>query len=309
MGDLKISLNISAVFDAQRNYIGNVLQWDNVTAVRLNTGVLQALNRSQAMIEFNLDGTIADANENFLKTLGYTLGEVKGKHHSMFAEPAYVASGEYRAFWEKLRRGEFDAAQYKRLGKGGREVWIQASYNPIMDAKGNPFKVVKFATDITEQVKFSEQMKLTVQEASDLASAAATGDLTRRIPLAGKSGALEALSKGVNELIGVMADVVSSVKSASEEVSRGADEISQGNTNLSQRTEEQASALEETASSMEEMTSTVKQNADNAGQANQLAVAARDQAEKGGAVVAKAMRAMSGNQRSIEEDRRHHRRH
>jgi methyl-accepting chemotaxis protein len=116
-------------------------------------GKVDAINRSQAVIEFTLDGTIVHANENFLKTLGYTLDEVKGKHHSMFAEPSYSQSSEYRAFWQKLGRGEFDASQYKRIGKGGREIWIQASYNPIMDAKGRPCKVVKFATDITEQKK------------------------------------------------------------------------------------------------------------------------------------------------------------
>src|SRR5262245_56103845 len=116
-------------------------------------GKVDAINRSQAVIEFTLDGTIVHANENFLNTLGYTLDEIKGKHHSMFVEPAYSQSAEYKAFWQKLGRGEFDAGQYKRIGKGGREIWIQASYNPIMDAKGRPCKVVKFAIDITEQKK------------------------------------------------------------------------------------------------------------------------------------------------------------
>ncbi len=110
-----------------------------------------ALNRSQAMIEFNLDGTIITANEIFLKAMGYRLDEVKGRHHSMFVDPAYKESAEYRQFWEKLGRGEYQAAQYKRLGKGGREVWIEASYNPILDRRGRPYKVVKFATEISKQ--------------------------------------------------------------------------------------------------------------------------------------------------------------
>src|SRR3546814_6343038 len=114
-------------------------------------GVVTALNRSQGVITFGLDGTILDANENFLKPLGYSLAEVKGKHHSMFVEPADAQSAEYRAFWDKLRRGEYDAGQYRRIGKGGREVWIQASYNPVLDRSGRPVKVVKFATDITAQ--------------------------------------------------------------------------------------------------------------------------------------------------------------
>ncbi len=113
--------------------------------------MLQAIGKSQAVIEFKLDGTILTANENFLRTMGYTLPEIQGKHHSMFVEPGYRDSAEYREFWAKLGRGEYQAAEYKRIGKGGKEVWIQASYNPILDRSGKPFKVVKFATDITKQ--------------------------------------------------------------------------------------------------------------------------------------------------------------
>jgi methyl-accepting chemotaxis protein len=269
----------------------------DITADKLKAadseGQLKAVSKAQAVIEFSLDGKVLTANENFLKTLGYSLVEIQGQHHSLFVEPASRSSSEYRMFWDKLGRGEFDAGQYKRIGKGGREVWIQASYNPIFDMNGKPFKVVKYATDITEQVRLAEQMKQTVAEASEIASASANGDLSQRISMNDKSGALAELSKGINSLLENMSSVVLQVKSAAEEVSRGADEISQGNANLSQRTEEQASSLEETASSMEEMTSTVKQNSDNAGQASQLAVAARDQAEKGGEVVSRAVRAMS----------------
>jgi methyl-accepting chemotaxis protein len=132
-----------------------------------------------------------------------------------------------------------------------------------------------------------------VDEVQGVVAAANDGDLTRRIDSDGKAGLLVKIASGINQLTSSMADVVSQVKLAAGEVNRGADEISQGNSNLSQRTEEQASSLEETASSMEEMTSTVKQNADNAGQANKLAVAARDQAEQGGAVVSKAVAAMA----------------
>ncbi len=114
-------------------------------------GQVQAIGRSQAVIEFKLDGTIITANENFLAAMGYSLAEIQGKHHSMFAEPAYAASAEYRAFWEKLARGEYQSGQYKRLGKGGKEVWIEASYNPILDLDGKPFKVVKYAIDVTAQ--------------------------------------------------------------------------------------------------------------------------------------------------------------
>jgi methyl-accepting chemotaxis protein len=127
----------------------------DITAEKLasmeNAGMIAAIGRAQAVIAFKLDGTVITANENFLKTLGYSLGEIQGKHHSMFVEPTTRDSAAYREFWASLNRGEYQSAEYKRIGKGGKEVWILASYNPILDEKGKPFKVVKFATDVTEQ--------------------------------------------------------------------------------------------------------------------------------------------------------------
>lgn len=122
-------------------------------------GQIEAIRKAQAVIEFNLDGTIIDANDNFLKTLGYQLDEVRGRHHSMFVEPSFRDSAEYRQFWEKLKREQYQAAQYKRIGKGGKEVWIEASYNPIFDLNGKPYKVVKYATDITRQMSLLSDLK------------------------------------------------------------------------------------------------------------------------------------------------------
>jgi len=257
-------------------------------------GQLAAIGKAQAVIEFDLDGTVRSVNDNFARVMGYSGSEVRGKHHSMCCDPTYSGSAEYRAFWAKLGRGEADSGRYKRFAKGGREVWLQASYNPILDTNGRPFKVVKYATDVTEQMIAAQQLELTVKQTQITVKAATDGDLTARIPLNGKTGDLEALCKGVNSMLDSTAELVKRVKLAAAEVQSGAQEISKGNMNLSQRTEEQASSLEETASSMEEMTSTVKATADNAGQANQLAMAARQQAEKGGAVVSSAVNAMSG---------------
>jgi len=177
----------------------------DITAAKLQTadveGQLQAIGKAQAVIEFKLDGSILTANENFLKTLGYSLDEVRGKHHSMFAEPGYASSVEYRLFWDKLNRGEYDAGQYKRLGKGGREIWIQASYNPIMDMNGKPFKVVKYATDISAEVKANMMLREAVSQAQAVTAAAREGDLTQRIPLDGKSGPIAELCAGVNSLM------------------------------------------------------------------------------------------------------------
>ena len=127
----------------------------DITQQKLRTadsdGQLSAINRSQAVIEFRMDGTVLTANDNFLRALGYSLEEIQGRHHSMFVDPSERSDAAYREFWAKLNRGEYQAAEYRRIGKGGREVWIQASYNPILDLNGKPFKVVKYATDTTAQ--------------------------------------------------------------------------------------------------------------------------------------------------------------
>ncbi|MFZ0586348.1 MAG: PAS domain-containing protein, partial [Candidatus Sulfotelmatobacter sp.] len=150
LGPETLALNASAIYDNSQHYLGVMVAWEIITErARLAAdyaGQVAAIGKSQAVIEFSLDGTVITANENFLKALGYALDEIKGKHHSMFVDEAYRQSGDYREFWAKLNRGEYQAAEYKRIGKGGKEVWIQASYNPIMDSDGKPFKVVKYAT-------------------------------------------------------------------------------------------------------------------------------------------------------------------
>jgi methyl-accepting chemotaxis protein len=286
IGNLKISLLVSGSFDKNGGYVGNVLEWKDVTDARLNEGMIAALNKAQAIIEFSLDGKVVHANENFLNALGYGLHEIKGQHHSMFCETAYVQSPEYKMFWEKLNRGEFDAAQYKRIGKGGKEVWIQASYNPILDANGRPFKVVKFASDITA-------MRTAVEQTREAVIAAKNKDLSHRIPMSGKTGELEMLCGGVNELLDSMAEVMGEIKSTSQEVSSAAAEISTATTDLSQRTEEQAASLEETSASMEQISATVKKNAENAKHANDLTRGTREVADRGGEVVAEAVSAMA----------------
>ncbi|HEY1075784.1 MAG TPA: PAS domain S-box protein, partial [Fontimonas sp.] len=269
----------------------------DITAAKLRSadheGQLAAIGKAQAVIEFSLDGRILSANENFLGAVGYALEEIKGQHHSLFVESSYRQSAEYRMFWEKLGRGEYDAGQYKRIAKGGREIWIQASYNPILDMNGKPFKVVKYATDVTEQVKASEVLRDAVEQTQQVVGAAKDGDLTRRIGLDGKTGSIRDLCSGVNDLVENMAAVVGRIKEATVAINTAAREISTGNSDLSARTEQQAASLEETASSMEELTSTVKQNAENAKQANQLAVGASDVARKGGHVVSEVVTTMS----------------
>ncbi|MCB1783821.1 MAG: PAS domain-containing methyl-accepting chemotaxis protein [Alphaproteobacteria bacterium] len=150
-----IQASYNPVFDGRGKPFKVVKFATDITAQKLRNayyeGQIEAIGKSQAVIEFEIDGTIVTANPNFLGAMGYTLEEIQGKHHSMFVDPAYAKSSEYKDFWVKLGRGEFFSAEYQRFGKGGKEVWIQASYNPILDLNGKPFKVVKFATDITAQ--------------------------------------------------------------------------------------------------------------------------------------------------------------
>jgi methyl-accepting chemotaxis protein len=295
--DIWLQASYNPIFDAKGKPYKVVKFATDITAQKMAdadvAGQLDAINKAQAVISFALDGTVLGANENFLKTLGYTLDEVKGKHHSLFVEPAYRQSIEYKQFWEKLGRGEYDAAQYKRIGKGGKEVWIQASYNPIFDMNGKPFKVVKYATDVTAQVLASQALQLAVQQTQEVITAAEANDLTQRIPLQGKSGEIEALCAGVNGLLDTMAQVISEIKATASEVTNASAEISTSTTDLSQRTEEQAASLEETSASMEQISATVKKNAENAQQANQSAASTRTVAERGGQVVGKAVDAMA----------------
>jgi len=257
------------------------------TLAATNDSLLAAINRVQAVIEFTLEGSVITANDNFLKAVGYTLAEIQGKHHRLFVAADFAGSADYRAFWEKLASGTYQAGQYERVAKGGRRIWLQASYNPIFDGDGKPFKVVKFATDVTDQVR-------TVEDVRALVQAAVAGDLTGTIDTNDRSGNLLALSQEVNSLVDAMRQMLAQISTTVSAVRTGADEIAKGNASLSQRTEHQASSLEETASSMEQMTSSVKQSADNAAQANQLASAARSQAENGVSVVTQAVDAMQG---------------
>ncbi|MDJ1479563.1 PAS domain S-box protein [Cytophagaceae bacterium YF14B1] len=173
-------------------------------------GQLEAVSKANAVIEFNMDGTIITANENFLKTVGYTLEEIKGRHHRIFIDSEYAASYEYKAFWEKLNRGEFDAATYKRISKDKKDVFIQASYNPIFDLNGKPFKIVKYATDVTNftvgfqaATKFIEEIKKGNLDAEmELQGLKLTGDIAQVITtLRGLRQMLKELITEINRLV------------------------------------------------------------------------------------------------------------
>ena len=235
---------IQAVYAPVKDEMGRVFKLveiaTDVTAEKVRgadfEGQLAAISKSQATIEFGLDGTIQTANENFLITMGYSMEEVKGRTHSMFVEESFRSSSEYREFWAKLSRGEYQSGEYKRVGKGGKEVWIQASYNPILDLNGKPFKVVKYATDVTAQANTREALKSLLSTVSDNATA-----------LAGASEELSSVSTTMSataEETSVQANVVSA---ASEEVSKNVQTVACGVDELNAAIKEIAKSASESA--------------------------------------------------------------
>ena len=174
---------------------------------------LAALDRVQAIIEFDLTGRILNANANFLTVVGYRQDEIVGRHHEIFVEPGYAATAEYRTFWDRLRAGEFQAAQYRRLAKGGREVWIQASYNPILDRRGRPTKVIKFATDITEQVRMLGDLRTLIDRNF--------GEIDQAVAYASEaSGSADGATRSATASVQTMA-------AAAEELASSVGEVSQ----------------------------------------------------------------------------------
>jgi len=217
---------LSAIYNPVKNLQGQVYKVvkfaTDVTAQNTQlseqSGKLQAINRASAVIEFQMDGTVISANDNFLRTLGYTLDEIKGKHHSMFVDEDFCRSAEYKEFWAKLNRGEYVADEFKRLGKGGREVWIQASYNPIFDLNGKPYKVVKFATDTTPQKMALNAM---MADAAMLTKAAVDGKLATRADASKHQGDFRRVVEGVNATLDAVIGPLNVAADYVDKISKG----------------------------------------------------------------------------------------
>ena len=232
-------------------------------------GQIAAVGKSQAVIQFQMDGIVLDANENFLKALGYTLDEVKGRHHSMFVDEAYRATPAYKEFWAKLNRGEYQADEFKRIGKGGREVWIQASYNPIFDLNGKPFKVVKYATDVSAQVKARQEMaRMAEREKQQMTE-------------------LQALFSQIAENAQSLASASEELTATSQQMSANAEETSAQATIVSKNSEQVNKNLQTVATGTEEMGASIKEIAKNATESAKIATAAVKVAETTNVTVSK----------------------
>ncbi|BDA79013.1 hypothetical protein LPTSP3_g19430 [Leptospira kobayashii] len=254
-------------------------------------GQIAAIGKAQATIEFNMDGTIIVANDLFLNAMGYTLSEIKGQHHRMFAEAQFANSDEYKQFWAALNRGEFQTAEYKRIGKGGREVWLQATYNPILDLNGKPYKVIKFATDITEQKKLSIETTRIVEDLVVGLAAMENGDLTQQI-VNNYEGGFAKLKDSFNNTSQTLIKIINEVRTNTDALVTAADEVSSTAATLSQGASEQAASVEETSASLEEMGASIDQNAENAKQTDSIATKSAKDAKQGGEAVKNTVSAM-----------------
>ncbi len=261
---------------------------------------LDAIGRSQAVIEFKMDGTIINANQNFLSTLGYQLEEIQGKHHSMFAEPQYAASPDYKHFWERLNAGQFDSGEYKRLGKGGKEVWIQASYNPIMDPNGKPFKVVKYAIEVTEQVLAKARLQSGVDEILEAVIAASEGNLTKEVNVAG-SDPVGQMGEGLRKFLTNLRESMGKIGSNAHSLSTSSDELTTTSEQMASNAEETAAQanvvsaaseqvsrnIQTVATGSEEMSASIKEIAKNAADAAKIGNSAVTVADEANTTVAK----------------------
>jgi methyl-accepting chemotaxis protein len=260
---------------------------DNISA-----GIVQAVQRLQAVIEFEPDGTIITANDNFLDVMGYRLEEIRGEHHRLFVEEEYARSDTYRDFWAQLQRGQHHMDnRLKRFGKSGRIVWLQAIYNPVVGSDGQVQKVVKIATDVTQQVQAEEQLAMREERLSENISRMLTaierfadGDLTVRVQAEGDDE-ITRLFNGFNQATATLQRMLMEVDDAVASTAGSADQISASSDQLAASAEEQSAQSSTVAAAVEQMTHTISQNAMSTQTTAEIAQQGRNDAQRGQTVV------------------------
>lgn len=284
-----IRASYTAVTDPHGKVLSVIKIASDVTAAKnaqiLADAKLNAFSRSLAMIEFTADGTILDANENFLKTMGYSLDEIVGKHHSMFVDPAEAARPSYAQFWRELARGGYHADEFVRLDKYGRRVYLVASYNSVTNAEGKVDRVIKVANDVT-------QTQGVISEMMDALGKLATGDLSARLSDE-VNGKFVDLRNSFNETMLRFGSLIESTRQQSASMKSEAGQIASGAEELARRGESQAASLEETAAAVEEISGNISSTSDAARDANNSAQSARETVGNGAQIVKEAILAMN----------------
>lgn len=248
-------------------------------------GQIEAISRSQAVIEFETDGTIITANQNFCSALGYELDEIVGKHHRIFVDPADAASPAYAQFWDNLRAGQFQGAEYRRIGKNGADVWIQATYNPIFAPSGRIYKIVKFATDITGRMN---AVRVLGNQLEDMANGTIIDTLSTALP-----GEFNDIRLALKSTLVRFSSFVRDLKSTAQALRSETASIASGARDLSQRTEKQSDAIDDLSRSILQLSGTVSDNAGRAESASQKTHSAAAIAGDTGKVVQDANKAMA----------------
>ena len=309
--EIWLNASYNPIFDAEGRPFKVVKFASDVTAIKRRNAEYEskvsAIGKAQAVIEFDMQGNVLDANDNFLAVMDYDLSDIQGEHHRMFCEPEYAGSADYRKFWQKLNRGEFDAGRYKRLGNHGKVVWIQATYNPILDLNGKPYKVVKFAIDISDQVNLENSIQ--ARSASDgrkvnalleSVARAARGDLTCHIVPEGAEP-IDLLAGGISKMITDLRGVIGTVVSAANGFADASHAIAERATGVAVGTQALGATVEEMNASIDGLTFSINSIAENTSNADSLAQATQQEAEAGARAVAKSIEAMDLINRSSED--------
>jgi methyl-accepting chemotaxis protein len=193
---------------AIKTVFGGLTWLTNSRRLRELESLYTAINKSQAVLELGMDGTVLAANDSYLKMFGYSLVEIVGQQYTLFVNPEEREGAEYRALWEHMHTGQYEQGRFRRMGKNGREVWVRASFNPLIGQDGKPWKVIKFAAVITPIILEARALDSAVHESQDVIQAALCGAGDRRISMDGKTGNLELLARSINQLIGGVSTTV-----------------------------------------------------------------------------------------------------